>query len=185
MKHFVLLKDQVAERKRMIIKVLTKMFETHRYKNHIIFSDVFFINATDIDDSEVKRLQAKLVEYAFNQSTWGQRRPMAFVPLELSISEMRSNGIAIIMKEVLEQMNEANKDLALSGTDLQNFLKVQHTEGKILYFDLPGLERFIIIQPNAMVNVLKAFVTNQIFWPEDHISIWKILAESGKIKKDD
>ena len=111
--------------------------------------------------------------------------PVAFVPLELSISEKRSQGIAILMKEDLQRMNKENEDLAIEDRKLSDFLQIQHVQGKVLYFNLPGLKDFIIIQPTVMVNVLKAFVTDRIFWPKDHISILNTLTESGKINKDD
>jgi hypothetical protein len=47
------------------------------------------------------------------------------------------------------------------------FLKAQHSLGKILYFDQHGLEKFIIVQPQSMVNILRSFITYEHFWPDD------------------
>jgi hypothetical protein len=44
--------------------------------------------------------------------------PMAWVPLDLQLSEMRSQNKTIISKEDLTALNRSNEDLALTDTDL-------------------------------------------------------------------
>jgi hypothetical protein len=43
---------------------------------------------------------------------------------------------------------------------IEHFLKAQHSLGKILYFDQHGLEKFIIVQPQSLVNILRSFITD-------------------------
>jgi hypothetical protein len=58
---------------------------------------------------------------------------------------MRSQNKTLISKEDLTALNRSNEDLALTDTQFEHFLKVQHSLGKILYFDQHGLEKFIIV----------------------------------------
>ena len=143
------------------------MFQNHEQHKRIIYDNIFFINAKDKNDTEINRLKTKLVEVAFRQNSWGIRMPMAWVPLDLQFSEMRSNKTTLISKEVLIDLNRSNEDLALTDTQIEYFLKVQHSLGKILYFDQHGLEKFIIVQPQSLVNILRSFITDELFWPQE------------------
>jgi hypothetical protein len=66
------------------------------------------------NDPEIKELKSKLVEVAFKQKSWGRRMPIAWVPLELQMSELRSDNMNIISKEELMTLNLRNGDLKLS-----------------------------------------------------------------------
>lgn len=82
---------------------------------------VYFINGRNSHDPEIKALTQQLVKFAIQQLTWGQRKPMAWVPLELQIDNMRSQTISIITKIQLEYINRLNKDLALTERQLEYF----------------------------------------------------------------
>jgi hypothetical protein len=51
-------------------------------------------------------------------------------------------------------------------TSAQMPLQLEHSLGKILYFDQQGLDHFIIVQPQSLVNILRSFITDECFWPE-------------------
>ncbi|CAG2249533.1 unnamed protein product [Mytilus edulis] len=69
------------------IKDLNLMFSKHEKKPHIYLDTVFFINGIDENDVEIQRMTDQVVIFAMKQSSWGQRRPMQWVPLELQISK--------------------------------------------------------------------------------------------------
>ena len=163
------------------------MFQNHKQHQRIIFNDIFFINGKDKNDPEIDRLKTKLVEVAFRQKSWGKRMPMAWVPLDLQLSEMRSQNKTLISKEDLTALNRSNEDLALTDTQIEHFLKSQHSLGKILYFDQHGLEKFIIVQPQSLVNILRSFITDEHFWPDDESlrDILHTMINTGEIAKED
>ncbi|XP_063419319.1 uncharacterized protein LOC134702170 [Mytilus trossulus] len=145
------------------------------------------MNATDAADRDIERLKDTLVDIAFQQSTWGQQMPIVWVPLDLQISDMRADGVKLITKEKLLERNKSNKEFALNERRVDDFLIVQHSIGKLLYFDEPALRDFIVIQPSAMVNILRAFVTDKMFWPEKGPvrDILENLSSTGVLKKTD
>jgi hypothetical protein len=163
------------------------MFQNHEQHKRIIYDDIFFINGKDENDPEINRLKTKLVKVAFRQKSWGERMPMAWVPLDLQFSEMRSHKTILISKEDLTALNRSNEDLALTDTQIEYFLKVQHSLGKILYFDQHGLEKFIIVQPQSLVNILRSFITDVLFWPQDKSlrDILHTMINTGEIAKED
>jgi hypothetical protein len=172
-----------------LIDYLRKIFKVHKQQSHIIYDDIFFIDGRVIDDPEINKLKSKLVEVAFE--SWGKqgkRMPMAWVPLELQMSELRlHNNMNIISKEELRTLNQRNEDLALTVQQIECFLNVQHSLGKILYFDQHGLDNFIVVQPQSLVNILRSFITDELFWPknEELRGILCTLTNTGKIAKPD
>jgi hypothetical protein len=93
----------------------------------------------------------------------------------------------IISKVELTTLNQRNEDLVLTVEQIKYFLNFQHSLGKILYFDQHGLDNFIIVQPQSLVNILRSFITDEHFWPEDKElkGILCTLTNTGKIAKQD
>ncbi|CAG2224605.1 unnamed protein product [Mytilus edulis] len=129
----------------------------------------------------------QIVMFAMKQSSWGQRRPIQWVPLELQISNMRMKNVNIIRKEDLRNVDMLNGDLALSEPMLNDFLQVKHSLGELIYYHLPGLDKFVIIHPLSLVNILRSFVTDEQFFPVDQNlnSILQNLIKTGIINKTD
>ena len=146
---------------------------------------MFFIDGRNKNDPEIIELKFKLVEVACQQKSWGKRMPMAWVPLELQMSDLRFHNMNIISKEELMTLNQRNEDLKLSVEQIKYFLNVQHSLGKILYFDQQGLDNFIIVQPQSLVHILRSFITAECFWPknEELRVIICTLTNTGKITK--
>jgi hypothetical protein len=53
--------------------------------------------------------------------------PMAWVPLDLQLSEMRSDNSTLISKEDLTALNRSNEDLALTDTQIEYCLTSSQT----------------------------------------------------------
>ncbi|CAC5410720.1 unnamed protein product [Mytilus coruscus] len=179
--------DMQKKMKKEFVKKVTEMFGTHEMKNHIVFYPVFFINGTDKNNQEIQNLKNKLVSIALNQPSWGQRRPMIWVPLELLITNMKKENIDFILKSHLAEANTMNGELSLFDKQLDDFLLTQHALGKIMYFNQPKLNNFIVIYPPALVNILRSFITDEMFWPEDETMrhILRKMTNTGRIKKCD
>ena len=168
-----------------MIQYLGEIFKDHKQKDRIRYNDIFFINGRNENDPEIIELKFKLVEVACQQKSWGKRMPMAWVPLDLQMSDLRFHNMNIISKEELMTLNQRNGDLKLSVEQIKYFLNHQHSLGKILYFDQEGLDHFIIVQPQSLVNILRSFITAECFWPKDEElkGILETLRETGEITK--
>jgi hypothetical protein len=169
-----------------LIQDLEKIFKNQKLQQRIIYDNIFFINGQEKNDPEINKLKSKLVEVALKQNSWGRRMPIAWVPLDLQMSELRSDNMNIISKEELMTLNQRNGDLKLSVEQIKYFLNAQHSLGKILYFDQQGLDHFIIVQPQSLVNILRSFITAERFWPEDKNlkDILETLSKTGEITKE-
>ncbi|VDI00649.1 Hypothetical predicted protein, partial [Mytilus galloprovincialis] len=179
--------DMQKKMKKQFAKKVTEIFGTHEMSKHIVFDPVYFINGTDTDDHEIGKLKDQLVTIAENQPYWGLRRPMIWVPLELLIDNMKKDKINFILKSHLSEANTMNGDLSLSDEQLDDFLLTQHALGKIMYFNQPNLNNFVVIYPPALVNILRSFITDEMFWPKDETlkNILRKMTNTGRINKRD
>lgn len=67
-------------------------------------------------------------------------------------------------------------------------MRTQHAIGKLIFFDQDELSQFIIIEPSVLVNALRSFVTDEMFFPAydtEYYNILKNLQEDGMLKKND
>lgn len=195
--HFT--KDVIKAKKDEYLAILNGYFGNHIHRDHIVLDKVYFINARDRGDKEVLKLQKRLVKIAIQQPDWGQRKPVRWVPLEMQITEMRKDGQFIIEKDQLQKVNKSNGDLSLTEEQVEDFLEFQHSAGKIIYYNRPGLKGFVVLYPPALVNVLRSFITDESFWPTTSIvdrfrrlikrksprKILMNLQKSGKLRKKD
>lgn len=112
--------------------------------------------------------------------------PTAWVPLELEIMEQAGRGVNILKRTQLEELNAQNKTMILDPNQLETFLKVLHSLGRILYFADVHLRNYIIINPVYMIDVLRSIITHQQFWPggEEFIDALKNLKDTGILSKD-
>lgn len=62
------------------------------------------------------------------------------------------------MKEI-EEINENSRVFILSPDQLVDFLHFQNSLGKIVYFDVPHLRSYVIINSLLLEEVKKCFVT--------------------------
>lgn len=170
------------------MKQLNKTFHEHEKRKYLKIENLFFINARDKDDNEIDKLKNELVEIAFSQKSWGKEMPLIWVPLEKQIVDLKRRGTSILRIEEIQKLNESNEDLMMDDENLNFFLRTQHAIGKFVFFDQDELAKFVIIEPSVLVNALRSFVTDEIFFPSkdrECEQILKNLQMNGMLKKDD
>ncbi|XP_076071515.1 uncharacterized protein LOC143042893 [Mytilus galloprovincialis] len=166
---------------------LHKLFESHAGLKHLEIKPLIFVDATNPEDPEITDLRKRLMQRATEHPRWGEAMPTRWIPLELQLAQKSEEGTNIISRNQLRVLNSRNKSMVLSETQIETFLKVQHSLGKLLYFDVENLRDFIIISPAYLVEVLRSIVTEKQFWPkgERFSNILKNLQEYGMIERED
>ena len=112
-------------------------------------------------------LRTMLIERALEHPLWGEKMPTAWVPLELKLAQEVENGKNILSRTQLEFFNTQNRSFVLTERQLESFLKIQHSLGKLVYFDDIHLKNFIIINPMYLIEVLRSIITDKQFWPKE------------------
>ncbi|CAC5391803.1 unnamed protein product [Mytilus coruscus] len=180
-------KDKIESCREKLIESLYQLFKSHAGLPHLEYKPLIFINATDINDPEIGLLRQRLIERASDHPRWGEEMPTAWVPLELQIAEQVELGKHIISKQQLQDLNSKNESIVLSEKQLETFLKVQHSLGKLLFFDEVNLRDYIIINPVFLIEVLRSIITDKQFWPkeENMVKIFRSLQDTGRIERMD
>lgn len=180
--------DNFEIRRKELVTQLAATFQKHEKKLDLCFDNLFFIDARNKDDNEIDKLKDKLVQVAFSQKSWGKKMPLLWVPLEKQIVDLKLRGTSILRIEEIQKLNKSNEDLMMDDEQLNYFLRTQHAIGKLVFFDEGELAEFVIIEPSVLVNALRSFVTDEIFFPQQDRECYNILKElqkEGMLKKID
>ncbi|XP_071140776.1 uncharacterized protein [Mytilus edulis] len=178
-------KDKIESCREKLTESLDQLFKSHAGLAHLEYKPLIFINATDINDPEIDLLRQRMIVRASDHPRWGEEMPTAWVPLELQIAEQVELGKNIISKQQLQDLNSKNESMVLSEKQLNTFLKVQHSLGKLLFFDDIKLRDYIIINPVFLIEVLRSIITDKQFWPKEEKleKIFRSLQDTGRIER--
>ncbi|CAG2252290.1 unnamed protein product [Mytilus edulis] len=177
----------IEKHKQKLMKVIEAIFESHAGLKHLEFKPLIFVNAMNETDPEIQALRQRLMDRAKEHPRWGEYMPTAWVPLELHLAQQTEKGVNILTKEQIQMFNSQNESMVLTNKQLETFLKVQHSLGKLLYFDIANLRDFVIITPAYLVEVLRSIVTEKQFWPKgkQFQSIFQTMQKTGGLSRDD
>ena len=156
-----LFQNLVEETRKTLYEGVEHIFKDHEGYKHLILEHRLFVNATDPHDPELETLKKVITDLTFSHPCWGEKIPNAWVPLELEISNLVSEGKNLLSLAELKALNQASEVTVLTGGQLDVFLKVKHSLGNIVYFDIPHLREYVIINPLYMVDVMRSFVTGE------------------------
>ncbi|VDI73711.1 Hypothetical predicted protein, partial [Mytilus galloprovincialis] len=180
--------DNLEIRRTQLVTQLTATFHEYEQNTNLSFKNLFFIDARNKDDNEIDKLKHELVQAAFSQTSWGQKMPLIWVPLEKQIVDLKLRGTTILRIEEIQKLNKSNEDLMMDDKKLHFFLRTQHAIGKVIFFDQDELAKFVIIEPSVLVNALRSFVTDEMFFPKNDTECYNILKKmqlEGILKKND
>lgn len=163
------------------------LFGSHAGLPHLEFQPLIYVDATNPADPEIFRLKKILMQRATEHPRWGEPMPTIWIPMELQLAQKSEEGINIISRDQLRNLNSKNESMVLTERQIETFLNVQHSLGKLLYFDVENLREFIIISPAYLVEVLRSIVTEKQFWPIGmrFSRILRNLQEFGMIDRND
>ncbi|XP_052079906.1 uncharacterized protein LOC127718044 isoform X2 [Mytilus californianus] len=185
-------KDKIAKKKQAshrnkLMDQIGDLFKSHAGLKHLDFRPLIFINAIDINDPEIEDLRMGLMNRAREHPRWGELMPTVWVPLELQLLMEVEKGINIMSKKQLEMLNSQNESMVLTEQQLETFLLVQHSLGKVLYFNTNTLRNFDIIKPAFLVDVLRSIVTEKQFWIKERrfVRILQSLIDTGFVERED
>ncbi|XP_063442202.1 uncharacterized protein LOC134722511 [Mytilus trossulus] len=176
-------KGDIEEQRHSLEISIEILFQNHGGKKHLKYRPLIFVDARNKDDKDIDELKKQLVEVALDHPRCGELMPTKFVPLELQLAKKGEDKQKIVTIDELKRMNKQNEIMALDNDELKLFLKVNHALGKLIFFDEAGLRDKVIIDPVFLIDVLRSIVTEEQFWPQHLLRIFKTLKESGKLLK--
>ncbi|KAL3854625.1 hypothetical protein ACJMK2_013886 [Sinanodonta woodiana] len=151
---------------------------------HLVDEDIAIDNT--VVDSKLVALKQKIVEVAKQQPYWGEEVPARWILLERELMRLKSAGIKVIRRTLLEDFNQA-EDVPISTEELDLFLKFQNDIGTILYFSKEVLKDKIVLVPQWMIDALKSLITAEMFVLRNAPAVtekWYLFNKSGKLYPD-
>ena len=86
---------------------------------------------------------------------------------------------------MVEEINQDNPVKVLSKEEVVLFLQVQHAQGNIIYFPLPGLRDYIVISPSYVIDAFKSIVTDKRFCTGMRLRSLQSMNRDGILEKQD
>jgi hypothetical protein len=137
------------------------------------------------EDPEITVLQNAIVEMICEQPSWGQKMPKPWIHLEMVINKKVEKGSKVITFEMVEKINQDNPVKVLNKEEIVLFLQVQHAQGNIIYFPLPGLRDYIVISPSYVIDAFKSIVTHKMFCTGRRLKSVQSMNLDGILEKQD
>jgi hypothetical protein len=161
------------------------MFENTEEMFHLVLQHRIFINAMNPEDPEITLLQNAIVEMICEQPSWGGKMPKPWIHLEMVINKKVKKGSKVIPFKMVEEINQDNPVKVLSKEEIVLFLQIQHAQGNIIYFPLPGLRDYIVISPSYVIDAFKSIVTDKMFCTGMHRKSLQSMNRDGILVKLD
>lgn len=133
----------------------------------------------------MKMLKSQVVSIALSHPECGMKMPIAWITLAVQIALHVEKGKFILTKNELKEINQDDTSMKLDERQLEIFLNIQNGLGKIIYFNVNKLDKYIIINPLCLIQVLKSIVTIREYWPNgpDFSATLRELRSKGIISK--
>ena len=161
------------------------MFENTEEMFHLVLKHRIFINAINPKDPEIAVLQNAVVEMICEQPSWGRKMPKPWIHLEMVTNKKVEKGLKVIPFKMVEEINQDNPVKVLSKEEIVLFLQVQHAQGNIIYFPLPGLRDYIVISPSYVIDAFKSIVTDKRFCKGQRLRSLQSMNRDGILGKLD
>lgn len=165
---------------------IEKEFQHQDAIKHLVLQHRFFIDTRHIFEHQLQEIKAALVDLAVNQPFWGERIPKRFIHLEMELLKAQRNAQVLTMQE-LYAVNKQNPLGPLDQENLEMFLHLQHSMGRIIHFPVQGLNEHIILNPVFLIEAFRSIITDKTFCENDpkRHDLWKNMYERGVLAKKD
>lgn len=137
-------------------------------------------NKTDPDE-EFEKLRLEISATAREMESWGACLPFKCILLEHLIEITKKDGKDFInLSDMVKLAKQTDVDI-LDIKDVKQFLRVQHEEGNVIFFeDVPD---FIILNPKWLADAFRCLVSDRIDDKLQHRSDWTEFLRNGLISE--
>jgi len=152
------------EKKEYMARNFNKALETFQDNMNIInriCPKMFLVNNLDAEDPEYAKIREEVRNLAEQQCYWNEKQPVKFVQLEKAFDEVRQTGKEIITFKEVRKLNKNIPAPLESDNDIIYFLKLQHLNGNVLFFDTDALRGHVILSPQWIIKAFKCFINHK------------------------
>ncbi len=121
------------------------------------------------DPEAFTKLREKIMELVKTSSRWDKKQPIKWLLLKQKLYQIQqADGIPYKDKFCISllKVNEFAREFKMNANDVKLFLEHSHLDGDLTYFNLPGLDQYVIPNAQWLIDVLKAIITLEQFYPQ-------------------
>ena len=131
----------------------------------------FAVDSLGGDPETYEKLREALIDAMKECCHWGVKRPIRWLCLERKLHDMQTDSTTPENERHLMKfqdiMKYASEYKLNTHEDVKVFLQFSHLCGDLTYFSTPELESFVISNPQWLMNVFRAIITLDEFYPDD------------------
>ena len=137
-------------------------------------------------DEYYERVRRRIISEAEKLPFWGEELPKMWIPFQHHIEVLRNEGRKIVSVDELCRVSEGFP-VPLDKENVDLCLRFMHSLGQVIYFRSPGLQEYVILFPQWLIDALKSLITCGEFCTgegkEKKEEANKGLAKNGMIRK--
>ncbi|XP_066289261.1 uncharacterized protein [Branchiostoma lanceolatum] len=177
-------KDQVTEEMKQAFHSDTRNHLKGKVIDKHVIDRYFSVDNTkrNPEDPEVSELRAFILDLARQQSYMGERIPVKWLELKSKLQDMHNQGKRYCS---LQEVMEAVDSPAVTTTPEENAISILtfwHLCGDIIFFPVPNLRDFVILEPQWFVDVCKTIITIPQYRDREVKEEWDRLQETGELQ---
>ncbi|XP_053385683.1 uncharacterized protein LOC123537873 [Mercenaria mercenaria] len=116
-----------------------------------------------IVDSNIEMLKDHIFNTAAKQPYWGELIPAKWITLENIIVSLKDQGLKVLHKGKLHDLNTTLPVPIETEEELDLFLRFHHESGNILYYSDDNLNDSIVLDPQWLIDAFKSLITAKMF----------------------
>ena len=137
----------------------------------------------DIEKDEYyERVRRRIIGEAEKLPFWGEELPKMWIPFQHHIDVLREEGRKIVSVDELCRMSK-ELPVPLDKENVDLCLRFKHSLGQVIYFDIKGFNKYVILYPQLLIDALKSIITCGEFCTGTRTKANKGLAKNGMIQK--
>ena len=129
-----------------------------------------------------EQVRRRIIEEAEQLPFWGEELPKMWIPFQHHIDSLRHHGFKIVSVDELYSVSRTF-DVPLDTENVDLCLRFMHSLGQVIYFRSPGLQEYVILFPQLLIDALKSLITYEEFCTGIREKANKCLAKNGMIRK--
>ena len=128
------------------------------YADYITIDNIHDVDNTSTDENHFNHARSNIMDMIRKQKSWEQPRPLQWLRLEADIRREKDQTESAKYLKISDVQQLASKH-GMNQENVNSFLEFQHTMGEFNHFSDEELKDYVIVDPQWLVDRLKALIS--------------------------
>ncbi|XP_060552026.1 uncharacterized protein LOC132713439 [Ruditapes philippinarum] len=144
-----------------------QLFENTKIRHHI-YEKPFAVASLDKADDGIDNLKETIYNLGV-QNAKCIKIPAKWIPLEIALLNIRDEKEKQILEfDEVVALDMLNTHPIADIKEIRKFLNYHHAKGTIVFFDEDGLDKYIVLNPQFMINAFRCIISAKWFCRWNH-----------------